>query len=190
MRVYSFIYARHDLIVWQFRLFRQFVADLQEFIVVNNGPIHYEVAGVCDSLGIRRIDCPPASGDPSVSHAHALNLAWCAEAAYSGQDVMFCDLDLFPIGPVDVCQKTSGDIAGVLQKRGLIQYPWPGALLLRTRRLPDPGVIDFRPCCVRGTPCDTGGGLAVYGEAHRGVRFTWWPERPAVAEDVQPSARG
>jgi hypothetical protein len=189
MAIFSIVARRADLIAYQQRSFAQCVPD-HEFVVVNNGP-NYEQ--ICQECHLRGVPCHnvPSRGEKDFSrhHAMALNYAWCELAEPVGGNLLMCDMDVFPLAPIDIDRVLGGaQLAGVRQDRGTAVYLWPG-LLLVSKDLPDRSTLSFDPGTYCGTACDTGGAMHEFLTRHENVRVKFLTERPVVADDLPSDLR-
>lgn len=191
MNVYLLVTHRADLINYQKRLFEKNVRDFNSITVANNGPLSIVIEEECRQLGLPFISLerPEAHLNPSWKTAWALQCLW--DHHISGKvknDVLFVDLDIFPIEPS--CPSDWLDdahIAAPVNVAGEARYPFPGLLAVRQDVCMSGDRLEFGCDTICGSHCDTGGALVRWLLARD--RSTWrhLEQRQAVADDLPES---
>lgn len=181
LKIYSFTTGPVVFLGYQSALFRRFLEDEFELIVINDGQDEdagAAIARAADELELRceRVPLAPC-GDPSIGLGDAMEFAL---AALARDDE---DLSLFIHGDVFACRPFSARalfeqadvIAHPEVKRSedgstVVHYPWSGVIGLRVSALTDLDTIRFGPGVVDGVRCDTGGMFARYLAGHPHLR--------------------
>jgi len=153
------VYNTADFLVKQIECIRKFCADKPDIIIVDNSDFPDVTAALLYRLENK--DCiylktNSASGNPSLSHAFAANLAY--HKYYSDYDhLLFLDHDAFLIKELSIKEVLGTKVAvGMGQGRPSgKKYFWPGCLFLNSTLLGDN--VDFSPNGQYGL--DTGGNL-------------------------------
>jgi len=102
----------------------------------------------------------PVGKSPSQYHADVIQWGYdnVALKDYDDQFAMFLDHDMFLIEEFDIISYMNGySAAGCLQKRGNVEYLWPGITIFRMDSVADLS-FTFSPGVYHGQSLDTGGG--------------------------------
>jgi hypothetical protein len=182
MKVYTVVWGHTRFLARQKKLWTRFCPQMQELVVVNNGPQHDAISEAARTLGLRSIRCPPLNRRlDHGSHTQALNHVLATESRQCDAGMFFIDFDLFPIRPFPAI---AADIAGPPQDRPLgpngakIDYPWGGAMFLGANLIHREAIQTNRP------GFDTGGGVSLYIEKYPETTIDWWPWTEVQPEDV------
>lgn len=181
LRIYSFTTGPAVFLGYQSALFRRFLEDEFELVVMNDGQDEAAIAAIdraAEELALRCEPVPlPACGDPSIGLGNAIEYA--LEALVREDDLsLLVHGDVFPCRPFSARAlfEDADVIAHPELKRSddgstVVYYPWSGVIGVRPGALPDLETIRFGPGVVAGVRCDTGGMFAVYLAEHPHVRI-------------------
>ena len=183
MKVYSVVFGHTRFLAAQYFLWCRFCSFMTEFVVVNNGPDHKEIAKAAYRLGLRTIDIQtPRAYTPSQSHGWAVTSTIKLESASCDGPMFFIDSDLFPIRKFE---PVKAQLASRKKHHCRYDYPWAGALYLGD--LPDRDTISAMPdkkSSDRRDHVDTGAIVHEYIEAHKGISIDWWSFRNVRVDDL------
>jgi hypothetical protein len=193
--VFTTAFNRPDFIELQHNLFRKFLQDDYEFVVVsdaNSNKMKMKIQTKCDELGIRCISVPqeihqqpylPRAALEEYTransrHCNAAQWAWDNYFSKHEGPVMIIDSDMFLIRPFSI-EKTLGNhhLAGVMWKTNDMitgqeySYLWLALILFNNPILPERDTILFN-CGWLGRPntkvsMDSGGWTYFYLEKYR-----------------------
>jgi len=148
-----------DFVLYQEKTLRKFFAGKYDLIIVDNSDVPEKAEAIkyhCDQLELAYVKTNATSSNSSDSHAFALNLAYNRfKSDY--HFLMFLDHDCFLFKSFSVLLYLNYFVmAGLKQKKGGIEYFWPGCLMMDMTSL-DPDIVDFSVNHEKGL--DTGGNL-------------------------------
>jgi hypothetical protein len=163
-KVFLATYNRPDLLKKQLLSLKKYFTKEYNPIVIHDsrsGEYCEEFDEVCESMGVEIHHRQSAVGKtPSQYHAESIQWAYdnFALEDYDDQLAMFLDHDMFLIDEFDIIAYMNGySAAGCLQKRGDVEYLWPGLTILRMDSVADIS-FSFNPGVYYGQVLDTGGG--------------------------------
>lgn len=196
VRFYSVADFRADFLPHQVRSLHTFLKDPFSLTVLDNVPrpgsnswsrVTPERLAVSDALraacaehgaGYARVP-QEAQSLALAGTAHASALKWALRDVVLAERPAYAaiiDFDVFLCAPFSVADVLrDADLAGWPQSRGLVNYLWPGLLLMALGRLPAPGEIDLGGGRIDGQSVDVGGRLHHYLTAHPEVRVKALP---------------
>jgi glycosyltransferase involved in cell wall biosynthesis len=161
MKIFSVHYNKPEYISHQYNSFLKFFDDNFEYYVIDNSPdssVSKKIQDECAKVNCSyiKIENNYYTQSPSYSHAYSLNCS--LRYINEFDDVMFIDHDMFLVKSFKT--NYDYDLMFANQKRGHINYPWPGVLVFnKIKNIKD---IDFLPQNIEGVECDTGGKLFYY----------------------------
>lgn len=162
MKIYSIHYNKPEYIHLQKKSLEAKCKIVFEFIIVNNSSDDRnkkEINSEAQRLGIRTIDSQNSTrSNPSVSHNNAFK--YILNDMNNGEVVMILDHDIFLINTLDIEYFDKYDLVMLPQKRGNVEYPWPGMIIFNKVRNKDQ--ISFDPGVIENEMCDTGGNMYYY----------------------------
>jgi len=187
---------------YQARLFRKYLSGDYRFHVVDDSVepgMNREFENVCREQGLEYHRRPMrffrryfSRLDASAATAAAIQWTWdrLIKPNYPNCVVLLLDSDMLLIEPFDPVQYIEGyTLAGLMQKKGHVTYPWNGLMLFNMPEiLRLGGDLDFSADPVEGCAVDTAGHL--YYFVHRpGVRLRetdpgMAPQYPARYKDI------
>jgi len=135
MRAYTVIYRTTAYLSNQIKLLRRFT-DVEELIVINNGPNFASIDAECMVRGVRTIRGPcreiPSAGGPigCRSHAAALDRMWQHEGSDYDGDILIIDFDCVPFAACAVADFLEGvEIASYFRNGAFgkehVRFPTP-----------------------------------------------------------------
>ena len=190
LRIYSFTAGPAAFLAYQSALFRRFLEDEHELIVINDGQDAssceaIEVAAEEAGLRCERVPLEPC-GDPSIGLANAMELVLAGLARADDDLSLFVHADVFACRPFSARALLDGaDLVAYPELKvssdgvTAVHYPWSGLIGLRVPALPELDTIRFAPGEVDGVRCDTGGMFALYAARHPALRMRALDKRPA-----------
>jgi hypothetical protein len=169
-----------ELVSWQTRLLRHFVANVVHVIVDNSvaDEAAREICRVADDAGAAYLRAPanPWSGDAaSRSHGIVLNWTW-RNVIVAGEPEAFgfIDHDIFPTAAADPFAPLAGqDVYGIVRTAGPRWFLWAGFCMFRFAAVKDKA-LDFGQDWFVGL--DTGGGN--WRVLYRGIERSRLQEPP------------
>lgn len=165
-----------DFVIHQEKTLRKFFSGEYDLIIIDNSDIAEKAEAIkyhCDRLKLSYIKTNATSSNSSDSHAFALNLAY-NKFKNEYDKLLFLDHDCFLFKPLNSEEDFAvADVIGLKQKKGDVEYFWPGCLSLDMTMLDFLGytdIVDFSINHEKGL--DTGGNLYKLIKAIKGTGGT------------------
>lgn len=186
--VFTTAFNRPDFIEIQHRMFKKFLQDDYEFIIIsdaNTQDMQTQIANKGNQLGLKVFQVPQEihangylprqSGDnyqnPNVRHCNSVQWAWDHVFANHDGPVMVIDSDMFLIRPYSIAnQLKDAHLAGVFwgtqdsETGEPYSYLWLALILFNNPLLPEKETLCFNCGALPGTHaiCDSGGWTNLY----------------------------
>lgn len=164
IRIILSTFNRPDLLSIQIKLLRKFFIGDYEIIVLHdsrNTDYVDEFEEICNTSKVQFYHHNSILGKkPSVYHGEALQ--WFYDEIilkkYADDIILILDHDMFLIETFDLLQDLDNyDIIGLLQKRGDVNYIWPGIISFKNNIIKNIK-FNFLPGVYSGQELDSGGG--------------------------------
>ena len=164
IRIILSTFNRPDLLSIQIKLLKKFFIGDYEIIVLHdsrNNDYVEEFEKICSTLKVLFYHHNSTFGKtPSVYHGEVLQWFYdeIIQKKYIDDVILILDHDIFLIETFDLLQYLDNyDIIGLLQKRGDVDYIWPGLISFRNTVIKNIK-FDFFPGVYMGQTLDSGGG--------------------------------
>ena len=166
IRIILSTFNRPDLLSIQIKLLKKFFIGDYEIIVLHdsrNNDYVEEFEKICSTLKVLFYHHNSTFGKtPSVYHGEVLQWFYdeIIQKKYIDDVILILDHDIFLIETFDLLQYLDNyDIIGLLQKRGDVDYIWPGLISFRNTVIKNIK-FDFFPGVYMGQTLDSGGGTS------------------------------
>ena len=172
------IYTFHNhprFIKLQKLLFSKFIEDDYEYCVVNTADsysMQESIRSECESNQVTNIELPflNTHGTPSACNSIPLQWIWDNYIAKESNISVIMDSDMFLLAPFNFTTfLEDNSIAGVINKRAHIWYPWNG-LSFFAGFLPQKNTLNFREGTINSISLDVSGNLHHYLQKHPEVK--------------------
>ena len=164
IRIILSTFNRPDLLSLQVKLLKKFFMGDYEIIVLHdsrNNDYVEEFKEICSTLEVVFYHHNSIFGKtPSVYHGEVLQWFYdeIIQKKYIDDVILILDHDIFLIETFDLLQYLDNyDIIGLLQKRGDVDYIWPGLISFKNTVIKNIK-FDFFPGVYLGQTLDSGGG--------------------------------
>lgn len=164
IRIILSTFNRPDFLLLQIKLLKKFFVNDYEIIVLHdsrNNDYVDEFEEICNTLKVQFYHHNSIHGkQASVYHGEALQ--WFYDEIilkkYVDDTILILDHDMFLIENIDLYQYLDNyDVIGLLQKRGDVDYIWPGIISFKNNIIKNIR-FNFFPGVFMGQTLDTGGG--------------------------------
>lgn len=163
-QIFTFVFNRTDLLQKQIDCFKKFFIGEYELNVVCDyrDEEYVEIfKTICIDNGIKFYPHKSESTQ-NPSAYHGASVTWAYKEVMLKECindyVLIVDHDMFLIDDFNLFDYMKGyDVSGCHQRRGDVQYIWPGLTILDMDKVKDIE-FDFHPCIIDGQMLDTGGG--------------------------------
>ncbi|MDH8702281.1 hypothetical protein M2138_001641 [Dysgonomonadaceae bacterium PH5-43] len=170
VKIYSF-HNKVDYIRCQNKLFKKFITEEYQFFAVNTAESYEDkklIKEECDREEVSCIELPflNTHSTPSARNSIPLQWVWDNYIVNDESTTVIMDSDMFLLTPFNFTDFLGdNDIAGVINKRAHIWYPWNG-LSIFSGNLPDKNTMNFREGLIDGVYVDVSGNLYHYIQKH------------------------
>lgn len=163
-QIFSFVFNRPDLLQKQIDCFEKFFdGDYEINVVCDYRDKKYlkKFETICSDNNVKFYS-HKSNSNTSPSGYHGGTITWAYNEImlkeYPNDYVLIVDHDMFLIDNFNVVDHMKGyDVSGCHQRRGKVEYVWPGLTILDMSKVKDIE-FDFYPCVADGEMLDTGGG--------------------------------
>lgn len=164
IKIYTFADKRPDFINYQEKLFKKFIDEKYEYIVVNaasNNFLKQEIHKICKNLNLTELSYPILNQtDPTTACSAPIQWCWNNYMSIDTENIsVIIDSDMFMINKFNFEQYLSNyDICADYDKRKHVNYLWNG-LMIFSPNLKNRNKLNFSQGFFEGTVTDVGGNL-------------------------------
>lgn len=167
IKIYTFADKRPDFIILQNKLFKKFIEDDYEFIVINaasSNELKENINFVCEKLNLQCLNFPVLNHfSPQPACSKPIQWCWDNYISKDNKNISFIiDSDMFLVGAFNVEKYlNNNDICADYDKRLHVNYIWNG-LMIFSPNLKNKNEMNFSEGVVDGVVTDVGGNLYYY----------------------------